>query len=335
MYPLMAYEPDHVAAFAATVRDLGMRRLFMGQSVLVDTHQAFAYLAGRGLTVPVGTSVSLTALRHPLDAAVQARSLALLTGTEVVAGFSTGDPEFVAALRGEPYESPRTAIAEYLTVVRQLLDGEPVDFRGRYVGLDEALLQVPHPPVSLGVGVLRPRMAYTAGQVADVAITLLTPAGYLREQLVPALERGARSRERAVPRVTSIVPCAVRRPGRDARRLAFAAHELHLGGEHYAAMLRTAGLDVDASDPWAGAGALVDAGVFCYGTPEEVAERLTGYGEAGATDIALSCAGVLLTEGVEAALTDVRDIVDAVRARPAALGGPAPDQRRTTPIRSS
>ncbi|RSS99824.1 LLM class flavin-dependent oxidoreductase, partial [Streptomyces sp. WAC05374] len=329
MYPLMAYDMEHVAAFATTVRDLGMRRLFMGQSVLVDTHQAFAHLAGRGITVPVGTSVSLTALRHPLDAAVQARSLALLTGTDVVAGFGTGDPEFVTALRGEPYESPRTAVTEYLTVVRHLLDGEPVEFRGRYVGLDEALLPVPHPPVSLGVGVLRPRMAYTAGQVADVAITLLTPAGYLRDQVVPALERGARSRERTAPRVTTIVPCAVRRPGRDARKLAFAAHEVHLGGEHYAAMLRTAGLDVDAADPWAGAGALVDGGVFCYGTPEEVADQLTGYGEAGATDVALSCAGVLLTEGVEAALADVRDIVDAVRARSAEpLDGPAHDRRR-------
>ncbi|WP_149183590.1 LLM class flavin-dependent oxidoreductase [Streptomyces sp. TRM49041] len=319
MYPLMAYDLDHLAAFGEAVRDLSLERLYMGQSVLVDTHQAFAHLAGRGIRVPVGTSVALTALRHPLDAAVQARSLALLTGTGVVAGFGTGDPQFVTALRGAPYESPRTAVAEYLTVMRGLLDGEVVDFQGRYVRLDEGLLQVPHPPVSLGVGVLRPRMAYTAGRVADVAITLLTPAAHLREQIVPALARGAASRDRAaVPGVTSIVPCAVRRPGRDPRKLAFAAHELHLGGEHYAAMLRSAGLDVDAADPWAGAGALVDGGVFAYGTPDEVADQLTGYGEAGATEIALSCAGVLLTEGPEAALADVRAIAEAMRDRAAA-----------------
>lgn len=115
--------------------------------------------------------------------------------------------------------------------------------------------------------------------------------------------------------MTSIVPCAVRRPGRDPGKLAFAAHELHLSGEHYAAMLRSAGLDVDVCDPWAGAGALVDGGVFAYGTPDEVADRLTGYGEAGATEIASSCAGVLLTEGPEAALGDVRAIVEAVRDR--------------------
>ncbi|MEU2495516.1 LLM class flavin-dependent oxidoreductase [Streptomyces sp. NPDC007883] len=318
MYPLMAHDLDQVAAFAEAVRELALHRLYMGQSLVVDTHQAFAHLAGRGIRVPAGTSVALTALRHPLDAAVQARSLALLTGEPCVAGFSTGDPAFVASVRGRPYASPRTAVAEYLTVMRRLLDGEVVeDFQGRYVRIDDGLLQVPHPPVSLGVGVLRPRMAHTAGQVADVAITLLTPAGYLREQIVPALARGAASRGRAAPTVTAIVPCAVRRPGRDPRKLAFAAHELHLGGEHYAAMLRSSGVDVDVSDPWAGAGALVDAGVFVHGTPEEVAERLTGYGEAGATEIALSCAGVLLTEGPEAALADVRAIAEAMRDRTA------------------
>ncbi|MFJ5022827.1 LLM class flavin-dependent oxidoreductase [Streptomyces goshikiensis] len=332
MYPLMASDLDELAAFGETVRDLALERLYLGQSLVVDTHQAFAHLAGRGIRVPAGTSVALTALRHPLDAAVQARSVALLTGRPVVAGFGAGDPDFVAALRGEPYESPLTAVAEYLSVVRRLLDGEAVeDFRGRYVRLDGGPLPLPHaaaaapcPRVSLGVGVLRPRMAHTAGQIADVAITLLTPAGHLREAIVPALARGAGSRGRPVPGVTAIVPCAVRRPGRDPRKLAFAAHAPHLSGEHYAAMLRSAGLDVDVSDPWAGAGALVDGGVFAYGTPEEVAAQLTGYGEAGATEIALSCAGVLLTEGPEAALADVRAIVEAVRDR---AGRPAPVTR--------
>ncbi|MEU5591031.1 LLM class flavin-dependent oxidoreductase [Streptomyces chrestomyceticus] len=315
MYPLMAYDLDHLAAFGAAVRDLPLERLYLGQSVLVDTHQAFAYLAGRGIRVPVGTSVALTALRHPLDAAVQTRSLALLTGAEVVAGFGAGEPEFVAALRGAPYESPRTAVSEYLTVVRRLLDGEVVEYEGRYVRVDEGLIQVPHPPVSLGAGTLRPRMAYTAGQVADVAVTLLTPKAHLKDTLVPALAQGAASRNRPAPRVTTIVPCAVRRPGRDPRKLAFAAHELHLTGEHYASMLRSAGLAVDVADPWAGAGCLVDGGVFAYGTPEEVASQLTGYGMAGATEISLSCAGVLLTEGAEAALNDVRAIAEAMRDR--------------------
>ncbi|MFD3804914.1 LLM class flavin-dependent oxidoreductase [Streptomyces sp. NPDC058619] len=324
MYPLMACDLDELAAFGRAVGELSLARLYLGQSLVVDTHQAFAHLAGRGIRVPTGTSVALTALRHPLDAAVQARSLALLTGRPVLAGFGAGDPDTVAALRGEPYESPLTAVAEYLGVVRRLLDGEAVDdFRGRYVRLDGGPLPQPHPAaprpaVSLGVGVLRPRMAHVAGQVADVAITLLTPAAHLADEIVPALARGAASRGRAAPGVTAIVPCAVRRPGRDARKLAYAAHQLHLEGAHYAAMLRAAGLAVDVSDPWGGAGALVDGGVFAYGTPDEVADRLTGYGEAGATEIALSCAGVLLTEGPEAALADVRAIAEAVRDRAAA-----------------
>ena len=38
----------------------------------VDPHQTFAYLAGAGLRVPMGTSVTLLPLRHPFEAALQA-----------------------------------------------------------------------------------------------------------------------------------------------------------------------------------------------------------------------------------------------------------------------
>ncbi|GAA3092625.1 hypothetical protein GCM10020254_42080 [Streptomyces goshikiensis] len=65
MYPLMASDLDELAAFGETVRDLALERLYLGQSLVVDTHQAFAHLAGRGIRVPAGTSVALTALRHP------------------------------------------------------------------------------------------------------------------------------------------------------------------------------------------------------------------------------------------------------------------------------
>uniref|UniRef100_A0AAU2GTZ8 LLM class flavin-dependent oxidoreductase n=2 Tax=Streptomyces TaxID=1883 RepID=A0AAU2GTZ8_9ACTN len=311
----MAYDLEHLVAFGQVVRDLSLDRLYMGQSMLIDTQQAFAYLVGRGIEVPVGTSVNLTALRHPLDAAVQARSLALLTGTGTVAGFSTGDPQFATALHGIPYESPRKAVAQYLTLVRRLLDGEPVGFQGRTLQLEEPLLQIPHPPVSLAAGVLRPRTAYTAGQAADVAITLFTPTDHLKQHIVPALDRGAATRNRARPGVTCIVPFALRTPGRDARKLAFSALEIHLGGGYHAGLLRSAGLNVDTTDAWAGAGVSVDGGAFLYGTPDDVATELERYGEAGATEIVLSCAGVLLHEGIEAALSDVRAIVDLMRSR--------------------
>ncbi|MCF3100046.1 F420-dependent peptide dehydroalanine reductase LxmJ [Streptomyces roseoverticillatus] len=311
LYPLQPDHPELVAPFAALVQRSGARRLWLCQSFKAEPHQVLAHLSGAGYDVPVGTSVSVMPLRHPYEAALQARSLALLTGQPVVAGYGIGTPDFVAALTGEPYKSPRTAVRDYLTSVRDLLDGKTVDHAGPYHHLDARLLPLDHAPVEVGAGVLRPGMARTAGEVADVAITWMTPPAYVRDTLVPALEDGARAAGRpARPRVATAVHVAVARPGRDLHRVALAGAGEHLKGPHYADMLRRAGVPV-GDDPAATAGALLDHSVVVTGTPGEIVERLAEYRAAGVDEVMLNPAGVMLTEGVRAAVDDMEEIIAA------------------------
>jgi alkanesulfonate monooxygenase SsuD/methylene tetrahydromethanopterin reductase-like flavin-dependent oxidoreductase (luciferase family) len=312
------------------VQRVRARRLWLCQSFKAETHQVAAHLAGMGHTVPVGTSVTLLPLRHPYEAAVQARSLALLTGRPVVAGFGIGSPGFVAGLTGRPYGSPRTAVGDYLRSVRALLDGERVEHEGPHHHLHGALPPLGHPRVEVGAGVLRPGMARTAGAAADVAITWMTPPGYLAGVLRPALEEGALRRAgqgagtlpARAPRVATAVHVAVTGPGRDPRRLALAATREHLRVPHYADMLRRAGVRVDPHDPAATADALLESGVVVAGTPEEIADRLTEYTAAGVDEVLLNPSGVLLTEGVHAAVADLEEVLAA--CRPAGdAGGPS------------
>ena len=86
----------------------------------------------------------------------------------MVAGFSPGPKLFQSALLGAPYASPLTAAREYIVALRGLLDGQEVMQQGEYVSLHGGQPRVPPPPVSLGLGVLRPRMARLAGEIADV-----------------------------------------------------------------------------------------------------------------------------------------------------------------------
>ncbi|WP_058047493.1 F420-dependent peptide dehydroalanine reductase LxmJ [Streptomyces roseifaciens] len=319
LYPLQPDHPELVAPFAALVQRSGARRLWLCQSFKAEPHQVLAYLAGAGYgDVSVGTSVGVMPLRHPYEAAHQARSLALLTGRPVVAGFGIGTPDFVAALTGSPYKSPRTAVRDYLTSVRALLDGEAVDHDGPYHHLDARLLPLDHEPVEVGAGVLRPGMARTAGEVADVAITWMTPPAYVRDVLVPALQEGADAAGRpARPRVATAVHVAVARPGRDLRRTALAGAGEHLKGPHYADMLRRAGVPVGSvgpagpADASATATALLDHSVVVTGTPQEIAERLAEYRGSGVDEIMLNPAGVMLTEGVHAAVEDMEEIIAA------------------------
>ncbi|MFC7866285.1 LLM class flavin-dependent oxidoreductase [Streptomyces murinus] len=310
-FPVMPLQPGTIEGFARIVRDAGLARLWMGQSLTFDTYHLFAYLAGRGLSVPTGTAVSLMPLRHPYDAAVQARSVALFTGQPMIAGFGPGGVEFVSSLRGSAYRSPLRASREYLSMVRALVNGEPVESCGEYHCLHGMLPPLPPeaPRVDVGVGVLRAGMAKVAGEVADAAITWLTPLPYITDVLAPAMREGAREQDRQPPRIVSLVHFAVDRPGRDPRRLVLAANDKHLGTRHYTAMLRSAGLNADPADPAGGADALIESGVFLTGSAQEIGRQVVEHLHSGVDEVVLSPGGVLLSHGEQAALTDVRDVV--------------------------
>ncbi|MEU4682891.1 LLM class flavin-dependent oxidoreductase [Streptomyces xinghaiensis] len=314
LVPTMPETPGALRPYAELVRRTGARRLWTGQSLKAETHQSLAYLAGSGLRVPVGTSVTLMPLRHPYEAALQARSLALATELPVVAGYGVGASSFVRSLNGAPYRSPLTMAGDYLRTVRALLDGRIVDHAGDYHALRGRLVPLEHPPVEVGVGVLRPNMARTAGAAADAAITWMTPPDYVGGTLLPALQEGAKEREHR-PRLVTVVHVAVERAGRDPYALAHTAAAGHLSAPHYTDMLRRAGVPADPADPRAGAAALVDSGTFVTGSPGHIAARLDDYREAGVDEVVLNCAGVLFTEGPDAALRDAEDIIAAVRGR--------------------
>jgi alkanesulfonate monooxygenase SsuD/methylene tetrahydromethanopterin reductase-like flavin-dependent oxidoreductase (luciferase family) len=313
LFPHHVEELDELTGMAALVRDGAARRLWLGQSLTVESHQALAWLAGAGFRVPVGLSVALTALRHPFDAAAQARSLALLTGHPPVMGYGAGEPAFVTALHGAHYAAPASAVAEYVGVVRELLRGGAVRHEGPVFRVGGAALPPARdaPPAEVGAGVLRPGMARAAGRTADVAISWMTPPSYIREVLLPALEEGAVAAGRPRPRLVTVVHAAVARPGRSPLPLAQRGTDKHLRVHHYADMLRRAGLDVDVSDPVSGARELVEAGVFLYGKPGDLVPEVRRYFAAGADEVVLNPVAVAQTYGFAAALADLRELLAA------------------------
>ena len=288
-------------------------RLYLGQSLVVETHLALARLAGAGIRIPAGTSVTLTPLRHPVEAAVQARSLALMTGHDYVAGFGVSEPGTVAAMRGEPYASPRTAASDYVRAVRGLLDGRDVEIASEYTPTRLRLPPLDHPPVQVALGVLRPGMAETAGEVADAAITWLAPPAYIAEQIVPAIDRGAARAGRPRPRIVSVAHAGVTRPGDDVAAMLAAAASAHLATAHYTDMLRKAGIDARPGEPAATARALVAAGAYAHGSPEEIATSLAVYARAGVDEVVVNPLSMMIAGGVSATIARLRDVLDAAR----------------------
>ncbi|WP_431999389.1 LLM class flavin-dependent oxidoreductase [Streptomyces sioyaensis] len=305
LLPFIPTRPEQAAPFAAFTQWRNSRMLWQGQGLLGEQHQVYAHLAGLGLGVPFGLGVSLMPFRHPLQAAVETRSLAAASGHPVVAGFGPGAPSMQQAMLGAPYKSPLTAAREYLMLVRGLLDGHRLDQRGEYFSFTGSLPPLPTPRIELGLGVLRPGMARLAGEVADVAITWLTPPAYLRERLLPALRSGAERAGRRAPRVVAIVPAALAGPDRDVVEVLLAGSSAHLQAPHYRDMLRQAGVLAGPGSLADLARGLIEADGFVTGAPRDAAARLDAYRDAGVDEVVINTTGVCQKYGPRTALGDL------------------------------
>jgi alkanesulfonate monooxygenase SsuD/methylene tetrahydromethanopterin reductase-like flavin-dependent oxidoreductase (luciferase family) len=323
-------EPRQIAEFAEFAELAGFHRLWIGQSLGVETHQALAVAATARPGLRLGSSVALMPLWHPLTAAVTASSLAQLSGVEYVAGFGTSEPATVTKIRGTPIEGPAAYAREFLTIMRQILENGQADLDGKHFTCHQGLGAPLTGDVRLCLGVLRPAMARAAGALADAAVTWLCPRPYIQRVVRPELEQAADRAGRPCPHVAAVVHVALTGEAERATRMAERAVQAHVRRPHYVDMLRRAGFDVDPGDPAATARQLVETGGFVYGTPDEVVDSLTQFGDARVDEVVLNALGAGATRGPAAAMLTLRRITDAWYARHAV---PAP--RRQMPAASA
>ncbi|MDJ0393816.1 LLM class flavin-dependent oxidoreductase [Rhodococcus sp. G-MC3] len=297
---------SEIEPYVGPLRDGHDGRLWLGQSMVVEPHQLLSTLDG----IDTGTAVTLAPLRHPVDAAVQARSVALRTGRTHVAGFGAGSRRFQAGLRGEPYRSPLTAMAEYLSSVRELISKGSARRSGEYYTVTADLPPLESPAhVEIAAGVLRSGMAGVAGRYCDAAVTWLTPPEFIRDELVPAMATGADAAGRTSrPRAVAVVHVIVDHPGRDPLHQVITASRMHLAMPHYRKMLTAAGVPLDG-DVVVDAALLVERGVYCFGSPADIVDQLKKWEDCGVDEVALNLAGAAFTTNDEDA---VRADLDAI-----------------------
>lgn len=324
LLPVGPQRPEQVVTFANLVRWTAAERLWQGQGLLLESHHVASWLAGMGIRVPMGFGVSLMPLRSPQQAAIEARSVALTTGHPVVAGFGPGGTGVQRGVLGQPYASPLGACREYVSIVRSLLAGETAELAGNAYSASSKLVEYHPAPVTVGLGVLRERMAALAGEIADLAITWLCSAAYLDDRLLPAVRAVPDRRLSEPATVTAIVPVALSGPGRDLTALTIASCGEHVRMPHYRDALRRGGVAVSGEDPDRDAAALVDGGVMLHGTVGEIHELLAAYRAIGVDEVVLNTSGVARCHGAKAAARDLLEILEAV---PSGASHPSDEDR--------
>lgn len=320
LIPFVPAKVEEVIPIASYFAQSGhLSRLWQGQAYGLEPMATFACLAGAGYRLPVGLCVLVTPIKHPYQAALEARTLASVTGQSPIVGYGPASRAVQKAMLGAPYSSQLDASAEYLLGIRRSLGAltmadtrHPSFGRSDYFHLDSILPHIPAPPVRLGFGVLRPRMAELAGSLADAAITWLTPARYIEDVVAPSVCKGAEQFGRPKPDVVALVPAALARPGRDAIEMSHASAGAHLGGPHYADMLAKAGIHVGSADPLKNAEEFLNGEGFLFGSGRLIAEGLAAYEAAGVDEVVLNLTSSYAKFGLSETLVDLNEILAAL-----------------------
>lgn len=308
--PFVPMDPIETHPVTQLVAEDLFSRLWLGQSWTLDPTAICAHLAGADIRVPIGIGVSVTTARHPIQGALEARTVTAVTGHVPHVAFGPGSLALQNALLGSALRRPVTETSRFLAEVRNEL-GSPTrsgESPSPPVRLPPSVAPMPR----LGMGVLRTAMAEAAGRCADSAVLWMTPTAYIEHTIIPALDRGSGRAGVSRPSVVAMIPTV---PD-SARVNPINATDSTVGGHiklaHYRDMLCRAGL-VMSGDRHADAITLMSGGAVLHGDQAEFAAGMRRFERAGVDDLVINLTGVHHLAGPSAVGSAVDEVLAAAQ----------------------
>ena len=173
-----AHGPAHLAEAIEHVR---LAREYGLDAIWIEEHHdagaywptpllAIAALAPHLGPLSIGTAILILPLHDPVHVAEQGAILDQMTGGKLTFGFGLGDDEAEFALFRVPAKQRGGRALEQIAIIRELWQGKPVTFDGRFYQLDNALLrtlplQPGGPPI--WIGGWGPRQLERAATIGD------------------------------------------------------------------------------------------------------------------------------------------------------------------------
>ena len=179
------------------------------------------------------------------------------------------------------FEKPATHMREYLSALRPVLDGQPVDVQGET--LRAATLMGPISvdgagPVPVLVAALGPALLRVAGELADGTLTWMAAPRVVADRIAPSITAAAEAAGRPRPRIGIGLPVAVTNDVDAILQRAASTYAIYGTLPSYRKLLDEAGFDGPA-------------GVVIAGDEDEVADRIRALADAGATELLASPIG--------------------------------------------
>ena len=278
---------ESMTALASAADAAGFDSVWTSELYNRTASVALAAVATRTEKCIVGSGIMYGVGRTPLILAAEARDLDELAKGRLILGLGSGTRRMIADWHGLDPDGPASRMEELVPLLRDLwrLNERPVDHDGRFYrvkirALDDLAAEIrPIPIYTAGVS---PRMIETAGRVADGLLghSLFSPR-YIEEVVRPAIERGARIRERDPADVgfTTFVLAAIDEDEEQARRDAAAMIAFYGSVKSYAGLFDVCGFAREA-EAMRAAFARRDIDAMVAGVTDEMIDELSVAGTA-------------------------------------------------------
>jgi coenzyme F420-dependent glucose-6-phosphate dehydrogenase len=163
-------------------------------------------LLERTQNIPVGTGVTCPIFRyHPAIIAQAFATMQALYGKRVFLGLGAGEAinEVSLGFRWPGLAERRERVVEAVKIIRKLWAGEAVNFTGKYFTLKDANLYM-KADMPIFMAASGPKMAEVVGELGDGFVTI-KGADYAKQELFPALEKGARKAGRTIQDIPKVI----------------------------------------------------------------------------------------------------------------------------------
>lgn len=231
--------PEENLEVAINADRLGYPRLWIGE---MATYDAFAFATAVAATTEhIAFSIGPLAVsvRSPMTMAMGVASVAALTGRSCHLAIGTSSHVVVEQWHGRSRARPALQLAESANILRQMLDGDKVEYSGEVISSRGYHLRLKPPGCHLSVAAFGPRAVTVAATSADcMLLNLVTPASVAR--LRQQLEDAARQLGRPVPTLAAWITAAVD-PGSDSLQQMLRAMVGYLAAPGYGEMFIEAG----------------------------------------------------------------------------------------------
>lgn len=291
--------PRQIVPFARLTEELGFGELWVPEDFFFNASISTAAICLTATErIPVGIGIAAAMVRHPAVLAMEIATLAGAFPGRLMPGIGLGTPFCLRQMGLQP-RSSLAAVRECLTVVRRLLAGEEITTQGHLFQLDRVRLIHPLPrPIRLYTGAMGPKMLQLCGEIADGNIIGITATPEIVRWSRGRIEEGARRAGRAFAHDCPVFALYAVAEDRNVARAAirstlaflFSVYPRNAYTEHYGCadelerILARGGLQAIAHEmpeAW-----LDDFAIA--GAPDECAERIDRYLDAGATSVVIA-----------------------------------------------